>query len=88
MTFCRTRDILHGRDGLLGVVVLAVDEGAVGLPPLDPLGVDGDLFALDLSDLAGLMAVEVAEENLDYVVLADGHGPEEICIVYKASLSL
>jgi hypothetical protein len=63
-------------DADLGRVEADVDGGTVSLLALDSLNVDCELLAVDLHDLADLLAFEVSAQNLDLVVLTDGHGPE------------
>jgi hypothetical protein len=55
-----------------------IHAGTVGLLSLDALNVDGELFTVDLDNFADLLPLEVTTENLDFVILVDGHGPNSI----------
>merc|ERR1719151_375220 len=55
-----------------------VDGGAIGLLPLDPLNVDSELFPVALDNLAHLLTLVVASDDLHFIVLPDRHGPDSV----------
>jgi len=69
---------LHLGDDDVGGADADVDGLAAGLLPLDPLDVDDVLLPVDLDDLAGLLALELAADDLDLVVLDQGHGADVV----------
>ena len=53
-----------------------VDGGTISLLPLDTLNVDAELFTVALNNLADLLTLVVASDNLNFVVFTNGNVPE------------
>jgi len=70
-------------DHHLGGMDADVHGGAVDLLALNSLDVDDKFLAVDLHDLADLLALVVAPHNLDFVVLADG---DAAAVVFGAEI--
>ena len=71
-------------DGHLGGVDADVDGGAVDLLALDALDVDAELLAVALDDLADLLALVVAADNLDLIVLEQSYKLASFHKAYKS----
>ena len=66
-------------DDDVGRVDTDLDGGTVGLVGGDSLNVDDPLLSVDLDDLA-LLALVLASDNQDLVVLSDGHGSDRVLL--------
>merc|ERR1719333_1129363 len=62
---------------LLGVDT-NIDGSSVGFLPLDPLNVDTEFLPVALDYLAHLLALVVASDYLDFIILPDGHGSDSV----------
>ena len=63
-------------DGYFGGMNSDVDGGTISLLPLDTLNVDAELFTVALNNLADLLTLVVASDNLNFVVFTNGNVPE------------
>ena len=55
-----------------------VNGSSVGLLALDPLDVDAELLPVALDDLSDLLSLVVTADDLNLVVLADGHRADAV----------
>ena len=62
-------------DGYLGGVNSDVDRSTISLFPLYTFNVHAELFAVALNNLADLLTLVMASDNLNFVVLTNGNVP-------------
>ena len=79
---------LQFHDGHLGGMDTDVDRGTVSLLPLDALNVHAELFAVALDNLADLLALVMASDDLDFIVFTDGDVPIKILTLVQFNRSI